>query len=162
MLGLTCHAQEQLAEQQPGTLFAYPLAPDTCSTLEERCNYIITHFWDNYDISKPISDDAAFETTFRDFVDFFRFAHRNVVLNAVRDLVNKAQSNASNLQKIEPCLAPRPSTGATRYLWLLPNRWRDPSSCPVTCATTMLNCWVASMPSRWAQRLTLSMLALMV
>ena len=100
MLGVTCHAQEQLAEQQPGTLFAYPLAPDTCSTLEERCNYIITHFWDNYDISKPISDDAAFETTFRDFVDFFRFAHRNVVLNAARDLVNKAQSNASNLQKI--------------------------------------------------------------
>ena len=99
-MSMTCHAQGQLAEQQPGTLFAYPMAPDTCSSLESRCNYIITHFWDNYDISKPISDDAAFETTFRDYVGFFRYAHRNVVLTAVRDFVNKSQSNASNLQKI--------------------------------------------------------------
>ena len=93
-------AQVQLAEQQPGTLFAYPLAPDTCSTLEERCNFIITHFWDGFDISKPITDDAAFERTFRDFVDFFRYSHRNVVMSTVRDFINKAQSNASNLQKV--------------------------------------------------------------
>lgn len=93
-------AQNQLAELQEGRLFAYPLAPDTCSTLESRCNYIITHFWDNYDISKPITDGQAFEMTFRDFVDFFRYSHRNVVLGVVRDLVNKAQSNASNLQKL--------------------------------------------------------------
>ncbi|MBR5726972.1 MAG: DUF5106 domain-containing protein [Muribaculaceae bacterium] len=93
-------APVEYAEQQPGTLFAYPLAPDTCSTLEERCNFIITHFWDNFDISKPITDDAAFETTFRDFVDFFRYSHRNVVLATVRDFVNKAQSNAANLQKV--------------------------------------------------------------
>ena len=99
-MNFSSRAQGQLAEQQPGTLFAYPMAPDTCSTLESRCNYIITHFWDNYDISKPISDDAAFETTFRDFVDFFRYGHRTVVLTAARDFVNKAQSNASNLQKI--------------------------------------------------------------
>ena len=97
---LSMRAQVQLAEQQPGTLFAYPLAPDTCSTLEERCNFIITHFWDGFDISKPITDDAAFERTFRDFVDFFRYSHRNVVMSTVRDFINKAQSNASNLQKV--------------------------------------------------------------
>ena len=100
MMCIFAKAQGQLAEQQPGTLFAYPMAPDTCSTLESRCNYIITHFWDNYDISKPISDDVAFENTFRDFVDFFRYAHRNVVLTVARDFVFKAQSNASNLQKV--------------------------------------------------------------
>lgn len=93
-------AQDQLAEQLPGTLFAYPLAPDTCATLEGRCNYIITHFWDNFDISKPITDDVALELTFRDYVDFFRYAHRNVVMSSVRDLMNKAQSNAANLQKL--------------------------------------------------------------
>ena len=97
---LRLSAQEQLAEQLPGALFAYPLAPDTCSTLESRCNYIITHFWDNFDISKPIKDPVAFENTFRDFVDFFRYGHRNVVLTAVRDFVNKAQSNTANLQRV--------------------------------------------------------------
>lgn len=98
--GAVASAQGQLADQQPGTLFAYPLAPDTCSTLESRCNYIITHFWENFDISKPITDEAAFEATFRDFVDFFRYSHRNVVLGTVRDFVNKAQSNTSNLLKV--------------------------------------------------------------
>lgn len=93
-------AQGQLAEQQPGALFAYPLAPDTCTTLEGRCNYIISHFWDPFDYSRLISDDAAFETTFRDYVGFFRYAHRNVVLSAVRDFVNKAQANTSNLKKV--------------------------------------------------------------
>ena len=97
---LPLKAQVQLAEQQPGALFAYPVAPDTCSNLESRCNYIISHFWDGFDISKPITDDTAFETTFRDFVNFFRYAHRNIVLGTVRDLVNKAQSNVANLQKL--------------------------------------------------------------
>ena len=109
-------AQDQLAEKQPGALFAYPLAPDTCSTLESRCNYIITHFWENYDISKPISDDMAFERTFRDFVDFFRYAHRNVVLGAVRDLVNKAQSNTANLQKLGE-IAERALYGTEAEYW---------------------------------------------
>ena len=116
LMSVTSHAQGQLADQQPGTLFAYPLAPDTCSTLESRCNYIISHFWDNFDISKPISDDVAFETTFRDFVDFFRFGHRNVVLGAVRDLVNKAQSNTSNLQKLGE-IAERALYGTEAEYW---------------------------------------------
>lgn len=112
---MTLSAQE-LAPQQPGTLFAYPQAPDTCSTLESRCNYIITHFWDNYDISKPITDDAAFEVTFRDFVDFFQYAHRNIVLTVARDLVNKAQSNTSNLIKVGE-VAERALYGSEAEYW---------------------------------------------
>lgn len=114
--GAVAMAQDVLAEQQPGTLFAYPLAPDTCSTLEGRCNYIISHFWDNYDISRPITDDAAFERTFRDFVDFFRYAHRNIVLSSVRNLVNKAQSNAANLQKLGE-VAERALYGSDAEYW---------------------------------------------
>ena len=98
--GVVLMAQGQQADQLPGRLFPYPMAPDSCSTLESRCNYIITHFWEGYDISKPISDEVAFEETFRDFVDFFRYSHRNIVLGVVRDLVNKAQSNSSNLLKL--------------------------------------------------------------
>ena len=116
---MTCaalSAQVQLAEKLPGALFAYPLAPDTCSTLESRCNYIISHFWDNFDISKPITDDAAFESTFRDFVDFFRYAHRNIVMSNVRDFVNKAQSNAVNLQKVGE-VAERALYGTSAEYW---------------------------------------------
>ena len=116
MTSVAAVAQVQMAEQQPGTLFAYPLAPDSCSTLESRCNYIISHFWDPFDYSKPINDDVAFEVTFRDYVDFFRFAHRNVVLTSVRDFVNKAQANTANLKKVGE-VAERALYGTSAEFW---------------------------------------------
>ena len=36
--------------------------------------------------------------TFRDYVDFFKYAHRNVVIASVRELLYKAQANLPNLQ----------------------------------------------------------------
>lgn len=84
----------------PKTPFAYPVAPDTCATLESRCNYIVQNFWNNYDIAKPIANDADFETAFRDYVGFFRYAHKNIVMSSVRHFIFKARSNSSNLVKV--------------------------------------------------------------
>ena len=92
-------AAQNQSEQTP-RLFEYPVAPDTCSTLESRCNYLIAHFWDNYDITKPIKDDVAFAQAFIDYVEFFKFGHKNVVMAGIRDFMYKARSNASNLEKI--------------------------------------------------------------
>lgn len=82
------------------TPFPYPVAPDTCSTLEGRCNYICQHFWDNYDISKPIDNDDDFMQAFRDYIGFFQYANRNVVMTSIGDLMNKARSNTPNLMKV--------------------------------------------------------------
>ena len=97
VLMLTCSSVCGSA-QEVERLFDYPIAPDTCSTLEERCNYIITHFWDSYDISRPITEPLRFEMTFRDYVDFFKYAHRNVVVASVRQLLYKAQANTHNFE----------------------------------------------------------------
>lgn len=93
---LTVMAQDEA----PKTPFPYPVAPDTCSTLEGRCNYICQHFWDNYDISKPIANDNDFFQAFRDFLGFFQYANRNVVMTSIGDLMNKARSNTPNLLKV--------------------------------------------------------------
>lgn len=93
---MLCHAQDE----QPATPFPYPVAPDTCSTLESRCNYICQHFWDNYDISKPIANDDDFLRAFRDFIEFFQYANRNVVMTSIGNLMNKARSNTPNLLKV--------------------------------------------------------------
>ena len=87
-------------DEAPKTPFPYPVAPDTCSTLEGRCNYICQHFWDNYDISKPIANDNDFFQAFRDFLGFFQYANRNVVMTSIGDLMNKARSNTPNLLKV--------------------------------------------------------------
>ncbi len=82
------------------SLMSYPQAPDTCSTLESRSNYVIQHFWDGLDLAKPISNDLSLLKTFRDYADVFKFAHRNVVLAGVRDFMFKLRSNSANLSKV--------------------------------------------------------------
>ena len=94
--GIDASAQGVADSQKPTTLFAYPVAPDTISTLEGRTNYIVSKFWDNFNLSKHIADSAAFDAAFRDYVTFFKYAHRNIVFSSIKDFMNKAQSNLAN------------------------------------------------------------------
>lgn len=90
----------ETANEKPKTLFEYPVAPDTISSFENRANYIVQRFWDNYDLSKPIKDDALFDKAFRDYITFFKYAHRTVVVTSIRHFMFKAQSNIRNFEKI--------------------------------------------------------------
>ena len=81
-------------------LFDYPVVPDTIISLENRTNYIIQNFWENYDFSAPIRDERVFETTFRDYVNFFKYAHKTIVVSCIKDMMRKAQSNKSNFMLI--------------------------------------------------------------
>ena len=93
-------AQESNEVQAPATLFAYPVAPDTIKTFENRVNYIVDNFWGNYDLSKPIADLDAFNGAFRDYLGFLRYCHRTVAISSVRDFLFKAQTNKANFEKI--------------------------------------------------------------
>lgn len=86
--------------EAPKSLFAYPQAPDTIKTFQERANYVVIRFWNNFDLSKPIQDETAFEKAFIDYLEFFQYAHKTVVLNSIKDLMNKAQSNKANFALI--------------------------------------------------------------
>lgn len=94
------NAQESNDVQAPATLFAYPVAPDTIKTFENRVNYIVDNFWGNYDLSKPIADLNAFNGAFRDYLGFLRYCHRTVAISSVRDFLFKAQTNKANFEKI--------------------------------------------------------------
>lgn len=84
------------------TLFAYPTAPDTCKTLESRCNYLVQRFWDGCQLSKPIKaeNDSLLLTAVRAYLEIMMNANVNVSLASVRNLMFKAQSNQSNFLKI--------------------------------------------------------------
>ena len=94
------NAQESNEVQAPATLFAYPVAPDTIKTFENRVNYIVDNFWGNYDLSKPIAGLNAFNGAFRDDLGFLRYCHRTVAISSVRDFLFKAQTNKANFEKI--------------------------------------------------------------
>ena len=84
------------------TLFAYPSAPDTCSTTESRFNYCTLHFWDNFDVTKQLTPatDSLLVTAMSDFISFMKQANSNVALGAIRSLMFKAQANKPNFMKL--------------------------------------------------------------
>ncbi len=95
---LSCHT----AQAQGNTLFAYPVAPDTCTTLESRCNYSTMHFWDNFDYNKQLTqaDDSLLLVAMGDFFSIMQHSNVNVGLSSIRNLLFKAQTNQPNFLKL--------------------------------------------------------------
>lgn len=85
------------------TLFEYPVAPDTCSTIESRCNYSVQHFWDNCELTKPFVDanDSLLVEAMVTYFDIMKAgANTNVSLASVRNLMFKSQANHDNFLKL--------------------------------------------------------------
>lgn len=91
---------QDAAAQQPKTMFEYPVINDTIKSFEKRANIFVSKFWDNCDLSRPITDKQGFDAAFVDYITFFRYAHRNIVKSSVNNLMNKAQSNMANFWMI--------------------------------------------------------------
>lgn len=105
ILLLSCQAIAQdTVGEEPGAagerLFDYPVVPDTIVSLENRTNYLVQHFWENYDFSAPIRDVVVFEATFRDYVTFFKYAHKTIVVSNIKEIMRKAESNKANFMLI--------------------------------------------------------------
>lgn len=85
------------------TLFDYPIAPDTCSNIESRCNYSIQHFWDNCNLTKPFeaqNDSLLIEAMMTYFEIMKAGANLNVSLASARNLMFKSQANHDNFLKL--------------------------------------------------------------
>ena len=85
------------------TFFDYPIAPDTCTTLESRCNYSVQHFWDNCDLTKPFAagtDSLLVEAMDTYFNIMAAGANANLAIGSARDLMFKSQAVQSNFMKL--------------------------------------------------------------
>ena len=91
------------AMSQVVTMFEYPIAPDTCSTMESRCNYSVQHFWDNCELTKPFAaeNDSLLMEAMITYIDIMKAgADVNVSLGSVRNLMFKSQANHDNFMKL--------------------------------------------------------------
>lgn len=95
---------------QVTTLFEYPVAPDTCTTIESRCNYSVQHFWDKCELTKPFTsdNDSLLVEAMKTYIEIMKAgANMNVSLSSVRNLMFKSQANHDNFLKL---------AGAAEYL----------------------------------------------
>ena len=79
-------------------LFEYPTAPEELEALDERCDYIVKHFWDNFDFkNKQTIDQYALNEAFQVYVSPMRYASKKEVDQSIDKLLNKISGNPSLL-----------------------------------------------------------------
>lgn len=70
-----------------GDLFPYPVPPADMTTLQERCDYLVSHFWDRANIKAYMSKSEKLNNTFGDWIGFMPYASADTVYSAIERLM---------------------------------------------------------------------------
>ncbi len=96
LLGMSVLPYSVLAQDQIiiEPLFEYPTPPDEYDGLTERSDYLMEHFWDNFDFSQTAAvDQNALNDAFAVFTTAMRYADRTKALSAISGLTKKLKGN---------------------------------------------------------------------
>lgn len=77
-----------------GDLFIYPTAPDTMQALQDRCDYIVTRFWDRCNFDTGLRNPDKLNTAFQDWVALMPYASADTVYTAVDKLMARFEKKA--------------------------------------------------------------------
>lgn len=89
-------AQETLVIVEP--LFEYPVAPEELETLQEKCNYIVKNFWNDFNFKNKTSvDQNALNDAFMVYSSSFPYAAEKEVHQSVNKLIDKISGNPTLL-----------------------------------------------------------------
>lgn len=64
-------------------LVPVPTPPEHLTTLSQRCNYILDHYWDNFNFKTAMSARKRFDKTFGTFLDFTPYASADTVMMVI-------------------------------------------------------------------------------
>lgn len=70
-----------------GDLFPYPVPPEDMVMLTERCDYLVSHFWDRCNFKAAFSTREKLNNTFGDWVSFMPYATADTVHAAIDRLL---------------------------------------------------------------------------
>lgn len=85
------------------TYFPYPIVPDSISTFQGRCNYLVNHFWDFCDLTKAFSARHKMADEFAVYVSLLRNASPQVALSAVKDFTSRLNKQPKDQIFIAEC-----------------------------------------------------------
>ncbi len=90
MLGLAA-GLAGLAQTNSDLLVEMPVAPDNITRLDQRCNYIISRYWDKFNPKSSFSSLDRLDKTFGQFVGLTPYATADTVHMAVDHLISVVQ-----------------------------------------------------------------------
>lgn len=83
--------------QGKGDLFPVPEVPSDLTSLQERSDYIITHFWDHLNVKSILSAKQKFSDAFDTYVDLMPLGSRRTVVKSIYSLLGQLQNNPKEL-----------------------------------------------------------------
>lgn len=86
-----------MAVRGADTYFPYPTPPEALTTLSERTNYLVEHFWDRCNLKSAFSSRAKLAVAFRDYVSFMPYASSDTVHESINRLIDEVKRNKNNL-----------------------------------------------------------------
>lgn len=81
------------ARAADGDLFPYPVPPEDMERLDERCDYLVTHFWDRCDMKSAFSKTEKLNDTFGDWISFMPYASADSVYAAIGRLLDSVKKS---------------------------------------------------------------------
>lgn len=89
-LVLICSGRLRAAD---GDLFPYPVPPADMERLDERCDYLVSHFWDRCDFKSALSKTEKLNNTFGDWISFMPYATADTVHAAIGRLLDSVKKS---------------------------------------------------------------------
>lgn len=83
--------------QTSDDIFPVPSAPADLTSLQERSDYVITHFWDHCNVKSILSSQQKFADAFDTFVNLIPVGSRRAVIRSIYNLLGQLEKNPKEL-----------------------------------------------------------------
>lgn len=79
------------------TFFQYPQAPENLTSLTQRANYVVEHFWDKCNLNSAFSSRARMTKAFQDYITYMQFASKDTTIISINKLIKEVQKKPKNM-----------------------------------------------------------------
>lgn len=76
--------------------FPYPEVPDTMSTLTQRCDYLVSRFWDRCELKKAFSAKQKVAGAFGDYLSFMPYASADTVYTSINKFMKRLEKQPAD------------------------------------------------------------------
>ena len=83
--------------QEKETYFPYPNVPESLTTLYDRSDYLIEHFWDQCNLKSAFSYRTKFKQAFCDYLGILPYANKDVISRSISQLIKEVKKQPQNM-----------------------------------------------------------------
>ncbi len=83
--------------QDKDLFFQLPIIPDTLTTLQDRCDYMVTHYWDFCDTKKAFSSRDKMAQAFNVYLSFMPYASAQTVTESVGKFMKRIEKQPADV-----------------------------------------------------------------